>query len=234
MRRHLLVVLGLAPPSLLGCAFEPAGEVSADGRTVVLDAPPIDAAAAIDAPAIPPGYERIGDGPSFYRWNPEPTDFAAAAEDCACDAVRATLLVIDDDAENDALRRFVADGSGWQIWLGIVDWHEEGDWRTLAFEPVGFTAWRDGEPNDAGSAGEDCAVLIARADARAHEGRWNDVRCELERAYVCEWPARSNQDARASIEGSHLQGDSHEGTDVLPRDHGRTRHGARRMWRRHH
>ncbi|KAB2901385.1 MAG: hypothetical protein F9K40_08570 [Kofleriaceae bacterium] len=76
---------------------------------------------------------------------------------------------------------------GGRIWLGIQDWDEEGEWRTLAFEPVAYTAWLDGEPNDEGDEGEDCAVLLARFDPAPHAGRWNDVPCSLERAYVCEW-----------------------------------------------
>lgn len=175
--------------ALGACEFRPAGELlEADAAPASEAAPDAATEASIDASLVPAGYERLPGTESYYRVSAAPADFGAAAADCADDALRASLAVVDDDAENKALQHLVASRpEGRQIWLGIQDWHEEGVWRSLAFEPLGYTAWKDGEPNDGGPDGEDCAVLLVRFEPAHHEGRWNDLACTRERAYVCEW-----------------------------------------------
>lgn len=167
-----------------GCEFAPSGEL-VDG------APPDaarDAAPPIDALAVPAGYAPLDGTASYYRWGGQRLELGKAFDDCADDAPRATVVVIDDAAENEAVRQLAASyPDGREIWLGIQDWQDEDVWRTLAYEPVGFTAWRPGEPNDAGQDGEDCAVLLARYEPAHDEGRWNDIACGRTRAYVCEW-----------------------------------------------
>jgi len=181
-------VLGVCLAAVGACEFRPAGEPSEADAEASPDAAPANDDAA---DAVPAGYERLPGTTSYYRASVERADFGAAAADCADDALRAAVAVIDDDEENKALQHFMASRpDGGQIWLGIQDWHEEGVWRTLAFEPVSFTAWKDGEPNDGGRGdddGEDCAVLLVRFEPARHEGRWNDIACTRARAYVCEW-----------------------------------------------
>lgn len=185
--RWCAMVVGSVSGILVGgCEFSPSG-APPDGSPV--DAVS-DAAPPRDAPVVPAGYEPLDGMSSYYRWSAERVELGKAVADCADDALRATLVIIDDAAENEAIRRFVSSvPTGRQIWLGIQDWHEEGVWRTFAFERTAFTAWLDGEPNDGGPEGEDCAVLLARFDPDDHEGRWNDVDCTLARAFVCEWRA---------------------------------------------
>jgi hypothetical protein len=165
-----------------GCEFAPSGELGGAADELR------DAQPRIDALVVPSGYEPLEGSSSFYRYIEERVELAKAVADCADDAAGTTVLLIEDADENRAIRRLAAAfPTGRQIWLGIEDWHEEGVWRTLAFDPLGFTAWLDGEPNDGGPDGEDCAVLLARFDPEEHEGRWNDVGCTASRAYICEW-----------------------------------------------
>lgn len=83
------------------------------------------------------------------------------------------LVTINDAAENDWVRTTFGPLGGPQVglWLGFTDMTEEGDFRWVSGEPVTFTSWASGEPNDSGG-GEDFAYLYATDPGL---GFWNDV-----------------------------------------------------------
>ena len=54
----------------------------------------------------------------------------------------------------------------------------EGSWVWSNGEPVAYTNWSPGEPND--SAGEDCQQILWSGYA------WNDLNCASALPYVCE------------------------------------------------
>ncbi len=57
------------------------------------------------------------------------------------------------------------------LWIGINDVATEGTFRWSSGEPVGFTYWAPGEPNNA-LTGEDFVTMYQPGHAQA--GRWND------------------------------------------------------------
>jgi hypothetical protein len=54
----------------------------------------------------------------------------------------------------------------WKLWIGFTDGNVEGTFEWTSGEPVTFTSWRDGEPNNSG--GEDATVMVSL-------GKWADV-----------------------------------------------------------
>ncbi len=91
-----------------------------------------------------------------------------------CQALGADLIEIGSDREQELL---TAAGVG-EAWIGLSDATTEGTWTWVSGGSGGFTAWSEGEPNDAGD-GEDCGVT-------GGEGTWNDLPCESARAFLCE------------------------------------------------
>ncbi|RYE82990.1 MAG: hypothetical protein EOO75_19905 [Myxococcales bacterium] len=66
-------------------------------------------------------------------------------------------------------------------WIGLSDKAVEGTFAWSSGEPVTYTKWRSGEPNNSSNA-EDCA------EYRYSDGNWNDNNCSVSRLFVCEFP----------------------------------------------
>ncbi|KAI8494656.1 Proprotein convertase subtilisin/kexin type 9 [Branchiostoma belcheri] len=69
---------------------------------------------------------------------------------------------------------------GEKFWIGLTDREKEGTWRWNNGEELdrnSFTAWAEGEPNQAG----DCAVVKANS-------KWNDVPCRWRHRFICQRP----------------------------------------------
>lgn len=116
--------------------------------------------------------------PSIYLFCPTPVSFDAAEDGCLSAGYQ--LAVFDDSEEQDwAVDQSVAlRGGAW--WFGLTDRDSEGDWsHWITGEPVVFSDWASGEPNDWG-AGEDCASYLFSGD------KWNDYPCGTLLPYVCE------------------------------------------------
>ena len=64
-------------------------------------------------------------------------------------------------------------------WIGFTDIETEGTFTWSNGDPVTYTNWNAGEPNNAGG-GEDCMEILWRSYA------WNDNRCIVAHPYVCE------------------------------------------------
>jgi Ca2+-binding RTX toxin-like protein len=64
-------------------------------------------------------------------------------------------------------------------WIGFNDAQTEGQFEWVSGEPVTFTNWATGEPNDFGSLGEDFAALLIN-------GRWNDLPATSQRRGIVE------------------------------------------------
>lgn len=70
-------------------------------------------------------------------------------------------------------------GTGEDVWIGLSDARKEGRWEAPTGELAAFAAWRDGEPNDVGPGGEDCATW------GPGDGRWNDLPCDRLAPSIC-------------------------------------------------
>ena len=63
-------------------------------------------------------------------------------------------------------------------WIGLSDAAEEGNFQWVTGEPLSFTNWRPGEPNDFWPTGEDFAVMnwhFSTGQFPSEPGDWNDV-----------------------------------------------------------
>ncbi|MFO0757759.1 MAG: C-type lectin domain-containing protein [Byssovorax sp.] len=112
-------------------------------------------------------------------------DQTATWEDAqkACSKDGGTLAVIETEEENRAIgaalgARPAALGSS--VWIGLNDRAEEGRFVWSSGEPVTHSAFRAGEPNNAGD--EDC-VEWGPGDAR-----WNDLGCNAALPSLCQAP----------------------------------------------
>ena len=95
------------------------------------------------------------------------------------------LVVLEDREEADWVRRAAAEVAPQPHWLGLTDREREGRFVWVdgtTPDGHGFAHWHEGEPNDSGEAGEDCAVFYAGDES----ARWNDVFCEEHAGAVCE------------------------------------------------
>lgn len=77
--------------------------------------------------------------------------------------------------------RVAALGPG-QFWLDLSDAAAEGTFVTSAGRMPPFSAWGEGQPDNAG-AGEHCVELITNDPAAPV---WNDLPCEVPIGVVCE------------------------------------------------
>lgn len=121
-----------------------------------------------------------GNGHCYTR-NDGAVAWSAAVDACG----RAHLVTYESAAEHDAvLANLVTAGN--EPWIGMNDLAAEGVWGWQTGEPVVYTSWSAGEPNDAGGI-EDCGHHFPLL--------WNDLDCSAPRAYLCEddgWHLRAD------------------------------------------
>ena len=97
-------------------------------------------------------------GHSYYRSTSSMTWTAARQ---ACANMGGYLVTITSAAENNFVFNTWPSG-----WIGFTDEAVEGQWRWVTGEPVTYTNWNGGEPNNAGN--EDYAQFVGG-------GNWNDL-----------------------------------------------------------
>ncbi len=96
----------------------------------------------------------------------------------SCALLGGHLVTISDAAEN----AFVNDLNGGDWWLGLSDVDTEGQFVWVTGEPLTFTNWDPGQP-DNNSGLQDCV--------RQNRGVWDDDECNAETGrrffYYCEY-----------------------------------------------
>ncbi|MDC0722857.1 CotH kinase family protein [Nannocystis bainbridge] len=132
-----------------------------------------------DDPLCPHCVEKDLPGPGTAQLCFVALPFAQAEADCVTQGGH--LLSIPDQATQDwaAAEAFMVANSDW--WIGLNDIASEDDFVWTDGTALGFTAWNEGEPNNAGE--EDCANLPAWS-----AGLWNDLPCDSPRPYICKTP----------------------------------------------
>lgn len=109
-----------------------------------------------------------------------------AAARATCESVGYSLVVIENAPEDAFVYGELAARGFADTWVGLNDLVTETSWVWLNGVPVLYTHWDSGEPNDGGTSGEDCGVIMTRA---GRESEWDDRDCASERPFVCEAPA---------------------------------------------
>ncbi|XP_036293955.1 pulmonary surfactant-associated protein D-like isoform X2 [Pipistrellus kuhlii] len=82
-------------------------------------------------------------------------------------------------AENKALQELVKFENKGAAFLSMTDSKTEGRFIYPGGEPLGYSNWNPGEPNNKG-VNEDCVEVYSN-------GKWNDISCEQPRLVICEF-----------------------------------------------
>ncbi|KAG2463439.1 MBL1 protein, partial [Polypterus senegalus] len=95
-----------------------------------------------------------------------------------CKEANGEIAIPVSAGENNALWQLVKLTGG--AYLGVNDMKIEGQYEDFnTGNPVMFTNWRSGEPNDYGSR-EDCSEMKS-------DGTWNDIGCQWSLAIICQF-----------------------------------------------
>ena len=102
--------------------------------------------------------------PSGIRW----TDARTAAANTSILGAPGHLVTLNSQAEwNFVIATFPRDWT----WIGLTDEAQEGTFRWVTGEPLTFTRWIPGEPNN---AGDEDYVFYQRSSGLGNDFGWND------------------------------------------------------------
>ncbi|KAK2826127.1 hypothetical protein Q5P01_020341 [Channa striata] len=140
-----------------------------------------------------PGWSLYNSSCYFFS-HVEPSAVKKNWPDSRADCVSrgADLVVIDSPEEqtfvSDSIEHVKNSRHWWDngFWVGLIDIETEGTWVWINnVTEVEQRYWIDGEPNDAGHVGEDCAIVVSGSD-NPWKTRY-DARCdEKKRHWICE------------------------------------------------
>ncbi|XP_052763180.1 perlucin-like [Mya arenaria] len=121
---------------------------------------------------------------SCYYFHHTKTSFVEAEH--SCQNLESNLVHVNNVQERDFLR----DHLNHQLpvaywWMGLSDDDIEGQFRWTDNQPLTFTDWFPGEPNNANGV-EDCAMFDHN-----HNFKWNDVACNQQYFSICELKSES-------------------------------------------
>ena len=142
------------------------------------DAPDGSTTGAPDARSCMGGAHVTDANGSCFVFFLGPKAQAGAAADCA--AIGGHLAAI-TSAETNALVTTIL--SNKNTFIGATDAVTEGAFVWHDANPLTYTNWRTGEPNNGGgSAQEQCAIILG-----AENGKWDDRPCGNSYAYLCQY-----------------------------------------------
>lgn len=138
----------------------------------------------VSALDIPKFYaENLGNGTTHvfnnhtYRLITNDTDWYTAKK--ICESLGGHLVTITSADEQSYIYHTLLAGYDSNVMIGLSDCEVEGVWKWVTGEPLQYTNWGYGEPNNASE--EDYALIRP-------SGTWNDGHCDSEKwSYICEW-----------------------------------------------
>lgn len=95
-----------------------------------------------------------------------------------CDGVGGHLVTISNQQENDYVALLTPRKDAW---IGLTDEEREGTWVWVTGEPLTFTFWRAGNPDNLGGAEHWADVMWG------HGWKWNDSGKSAKMPFICEW-----------------------------------------------
>lgn len=105
---------------------------------------------------------------SMYFYNPQ--SFSGTAAQQFSENLGASLISIQDATENSCVSSVLSANSySGIIWIGLTDENSEGTFYWYDNQPLGYTNWTAGEPNN--NVGDENCVQIFP------DGLWNDLPC---------------------------------------------------------
>lgn len=185
-----LRLASFAALAFVACAG--ASSPTADPSLVILPPQPPQPVPTVARPATTPIVavvtelrcdkgKRFEVGARSYCAYGEPASWESAERRCV--ATGGHLMSLDTETTSNALHKALgsplsAERAAW-IGLQLVGKNAQGKWKWITPEDVGATSWNTGEPNNF-DGHEACAEWLVA------DGRWNDTRCDLQQAYLCQ------------------------------------------------
>uniref|UniRef100_A0A3Q3WWD6 C-type lectin domain-containing protein n=1 Tax=Mola mola TaxID=94237 RepID=A0A3Q3WWD6_MOLML len=115
------------------------------------------------------------------------TSMWSGAEE-ACQRLGAHLLVVNSREELVRFSSACLIGLGSHHWIGLVEWHQEGNWTWVDGTDYNLTPkfWAPNQPDNWAlrKNGEDCGEIYNNLPLSRQI--WNDADCSLKHRYICE------------------------------------------------
>ncbi len=154
------------------------------------------------------GRNSIGFPHNGHEYNVFTTAMNWGSAKIACEDMGGHLVTIGDDNENTFVRNLALLAGTTAVWSGLTDSEafggseyyvgktDGGGFVWITGEPLTYTNWVTGEPNDGGGSGEDWGGLYVTG---TNTGKWNDWSSSTVLPYVCEWEPE-NMDIRYGMD----------------------------------
>ena len=138
-----------------------------------------------------------------YKFFPEQLSWTEART--RCEALGGRLVIIDSAAENEFVARLIEAGGKVDAWIGITDEFEEGNWVSVDGQPLKFTNWIQGQPNNK-QPGEHYGLVSNKilADGQRVGWEWSDQpndSAQFAPGYICEWSEPANAAVNVPADG---------------------------------
>lgn len=123
----------------------------------------------------------------------------------ACKKLGGHLVTITSAEEQSFVYKQAKKYKGNQFWIGLTDADQEGEWKWVTGEPVTYTNWGKGNPNDDQEAGgQDYGVLYTTKEdwgdgaSGVKPGQWDDDNGKSNPFYyICEWDEVKDQQIKS-------------------------------------